>query len=87
MHTERRTCVVGLNKIKVIPLKLLRDELFCPQDDTNKETSEMSAKLGAVTAAAMLEELRNPKKAPSDYLSSVGGIYSYMRKFNRQGKR
>ena len=37
----------------------------------------MSAVLGAIAALAMLEELRNPKKAPSDYLSSAGGVYSW----------
>ena len=45
VYAERKTCVVGSNKVKVIPLKLLRDERFSPEDDTNKETSAMAAVL------------------------------------------
>ena len=77
MYAEKKMCVVGSNKVKVMPLKLLREELFTPKDDTNKEMDDMSAVLGAVAAAAMLEELRNPKKAPFDCLSSAGGVHSW----------
>ena len=44
---------------------------------TNKDTSDMTKKLGGIAAMALLAELRDGKKATADHLSSVSGKFSW----------
>ena len=73
MHMEIKTCVVGSNKVKVIPKNWHEMSCF-----NHKMTpTRVSAVLGAIVALAMLEESRNLKKSPLDCLSSAAGVHSW----------
>eukprot|EP00965_Chrysotila_dentata_P087056 2873749-Pleurochrysis_carterae.AAC.2 len=58
-------------------LARLRDELFVPQSEANKDTDKMCSELGVVAAEACLAELRDPKKATSRHLASSDGALSW----------
>ena len=51
----------------------LRNELFSPEDDTKKETSDMIGEVAVTSAKALLAEIRDEIKAAAEHLSSAGG--------------
>ncbi len=55
------------------PCARLRQELFSPNDEANKKTTDLAVELGVVAANALLSELRDEKKATAEHLSSAGG--------------
>ncbi len=62
---------------KDFPYQKLREELFHPQQAVNQATRDMTIRLGRIAVETILRELRDPKKATSNYLSSVNGEYSW----------
>ena len=60
-----------------MPYDKINAELFWPERDENKQTTDMVLKMATEVAACMLKELRDPKKATSDYLSSEEGQFSW----------
>ena len=62
---------------KLLPLFMLKEELFHPKRKTSKETQCYMNDLGRIAAEAMLAELRDPKKAMHSYLSSANGNKSW----------
>ena len=60
-----------------MPYDKINAELFWPEREENKQTTQMVLKMAAEVAACMLKELRDPKKATSDYLSSKDGQFSW----------
>ena len=77
MYKSKKTSLVDEASTKVLPLSLLREEVFSPKTETNKSTSIFMKKLGELSASAILSELRNPSKATSNHLSSVNGKFSF----------
>ena len=71
----RQTPVVDSSK--VLPFNCLNAELFYPTREENIATNEMVKVMGCEVAECMLDELRDPKKATSDYLSSTRGKFSW----------
>ena len=53
------------------------DELFDPKKISNMETNDLTIDMAMLAAKCILKELRDPKKATSDYLSSVDGNFSW----------
>ena len=62
---------------KVLPFDQLKAELFYPQRIENKATDNLVEKMSVEVAQCMLTELRDPKKATSDYLTSADGKFSW----------
>jgi len=62
---------------KVLPYDQLNAELFYPDREENKATTTLVEKMAVELAVCMLQELRDPKKATSDYLSSEEGKFSW----------
>ena len=62
---------------KWLPFDELRAELFFPTRNYVRQTHSISCRLAEVAAATFLIEFRYPKKATSDYLSSISGIGSW----------
>ena len=60
-----------------MPFDQLKAELFYPQRIENKATDNLVAKMAVEVAQCMLTELRDPKKATSDYLTSADGKFSW----------
>ena len=52
---------------------LVEAELFEPQDETNKRSTELTVEILQVMCAAMLAKMRDPKGATRAYLSSQDG--------------
>ena len=53
------------------------DELFNPQKESNKDTTDLVIDMAVIEAKWILQELRDSKKATSDYLSSANGNFSW----------
>ena len=51
--------------------------MFYPEREENVATDELVSKMAVEVAQCMLTELRDPKKATSDYLTSAEGQFSY----------
>jgi hypothetical protein len=62
---------------KVCPLKDLRQELFHPRDQDNKESTPMLEELAVIAAQAWIDELVDDHKGTWRFLSDSGGDYSY----------
>jgi len=63
----------GKSSEKMLLFAKLQDELFHPKLDTNKETDKYARQFGVVFMKAMLQELQDPLKVTSKYLSSLDG--------------
>jgi len=57
--------------------KMLIEELFSPQDEDNKNSTDMLKKVAATAINAMIEEMEDESKATYKYLSISGSEYSY----------
>ena len=60
-----------------MPFDQLNAELFYPKRQENKDTTEIVTKLALEVAQCFLEDLCDPTKATSDYLSSAEGKFSW----------
>ena len=82
-HKESPTIIknesnlTDFNNSKVLPYDLLRAELFYPTREENIATQTVCINMAVEVAQTMLLELRDPKKATSDYLSSGKGKFSW----------
>ena len=75
------------NNSKVVSYEVIIDEIFYPEREENKETKDLVLKLAKEVALVWLRELRDPKKATSDYLSSIEGKYSWKNTTEEQHKK
>ena len=73
---EKQTDAIDGNS-KVLQFDMINCELFYPDREENKETTDLVIKMAVETAIFLLKELRDPKKATSDYLSSEDGEFSW----------
>ncbi len=62
---------------KWLPVDELHAELFFPTQNYVRQTHSIACCLAEVAAATFLIEFHDPKKATSDYLSSISGIRSW----------
>ena len=62
---------------KVLPYDQLNAELFYPQRKENAETTDTVILMASEVAEVIVKELRDPKKATSNYLTSVKGKFSW----------
>ena len=76
-YALREKQTARLDGSKVLPWDQLCKELFHPTREENIETDDFVKQLAVEIAQCMLEELRDPKKATSDYLSSREGKFSW----------
>jgi hypothetical protein len=79
MFTEKlskRITRVNSEDEKVMPYDELRAELFYPSRVDIRNTDDLVIRLAEEAASTFLIEFRDPLKATSSYLSSVGGKYS-----------
>jgi hypothetical protein len=60
-----------------LPFDQLKAELFYPVRDENKHTNTLVSTMAVKIADCLLQELNDPKKATSDYLTCQGGKYSW----------
>ena len=67
----------SLDESSVLPFDLLKAELFYPSRKENVATNETVQKMAVEMATCFLIELRDPKKATSDYLTSAEGKFSW----------
>ena len=61
--------VIGECKSKVLPFNILCNEIFSPEEDTNKDTCTI---LVVTAAKALLSEIWDEKKATTEHISSAG---------------
>ena len=73
---EKQTTTVD-GSARVLPYDKINAELFYPTREENKQTTTMVLKMAVEVAECFLKELRDPKKATSDYLTSEGGQFSW----------
>ena len=62
---------------QVIPMDVLKAELFYPERDKNKATGDLVEQMAVDVADCILTKLRDPKKVTSNYLSSSDGEFSW----------
>ena len=74
---ETETPKAKYNAAKVIQMDQLTCELFFPSREENKDTTVLATSMAVIMAKCWLKELRDPKKATSDYLTSVDGRFSW----------
>ena len=75
MFEEKQTNTVDGSK--VVPLNQILAELLYPQRKENIATTQFVKQLVVEVAQVVLRELRDVNKATSDYLSSIGGKFSW----------
>jgi hypothetical protein len=73
MFKEKASNPVGTRakEDKVQPYQLLHEELFYPTQKDAQQTYHLTCQLACKAATVFLMEFRNPKKANSEYLSSI----------------
>jgi hypothetical protein len=75
--TEKKSSDTVNKATKVVPFDKVNCELFYPDREENKDTTCLVTKMAVEVAQCLLKELRDPKKATSDYLSSNNGEFSW----------
>ena len=75
--TEKKSSDTVNKKTKVVPFDKINCELFDPDRKENQDTTCLVNKMAVEMAQCLLEELRDPKKATSDYLTSEDGEFSW----------
>ena len=63
MYNKKALKLLVPGDSKVIPLRILRDKLFCTTSKLNKQIVQITASLGKIAASALLAEIRDPKKS------------------------
>ena len=76
-YTEDKQTTAIDGKSRVLPFDKLNCELFYPTRKENKQTKSLVQKMAKEVGECLLKELRDPKKATSDYLTSKGGVFSW----------
>lgn len=66
--------------------KAVRQELFNPQRQENKDTNDLVLTLGLLVAEAMLEEFVDPRKVTRHYVSAIGGKFSWAKTSEEEKK-
>ena len=74
---KQRMSVVQQTGTKVVHLARLRDELFAPVVEDNKNTGDIVETLAGIVSESFLRELRDANKASYKYLTSSGSSFSY----------
>ena len=74
---KQRMSVVQHTSTKVVHLARLRDELFAPVVEDNKNTGDVVETLAGIMSESFLQELRDTNKASYKYLTSSGSSFSY----------
>ena len=70
MFDNKRMSVIADSSTKVTHFSIVYNKLFEPSTQTNIDSSTITKDLAVVAANALLEELRDTRKATSKYLSS-----------------
>ena len=74
---KQRMSVVRHTRTKVVHLARLRDELFAPVVEDNKNAGDIVETLADIVSESFLQELRDTNKASYKYLTSSGSSFSY----------
>ena len=69
--------VVRHTRTKVVHLARLRDELFAPVVEDNKNTRDIIETLADIVSGSFLQKLWNTNKASYKYLTSSGSLFSF----------
>ena len=73
----KQTRLVADSNSIAVPYKLLKDEVFSPKDQDNKDSTTMLEKLAPLMAQAWIDELMDTSKATYMYMSDCDGKYSW----------
>ena len=76
-YTFKEKKTLAVDGSKVLPFNVLNAELLYPERQENKDTTKWVHKMAVEVATCILKELRDPKKASADYLSSEDGKFSW----------
>ena len=77
MYKQKAIKPISPRETKVIPLVILKKELFSTTSEINKQIIQTTSSFGSIAAAVLLKELRDPKKATSDYLTRTEEKFSW----------
>ena len=77
LKNKKSTSIISDDGSRVIPMIELRKELFDPENEDNKKTTEIIEQIAVVGVEAFIKELEDKKKATHNYLSCMDGKYSY----------
>lgn len=77
MYDEKAHVVVGGAAPSVHSFSELRDELFCPTAQCNRDTDHVVRMLAGTAAATIVVEMGDEKKATHNHLSSADGKWSW----------
>ena len=66
-----------MDESRLLTFDKLKAELFYPKRTENTATKDLATNMAVDMASCLLTELRDPQKAPSDYLSSGEGKFSW----------
>ena len=75
--TKKRSSDAVNKKTKVVSFDKINCELFYPDCKENQDTTCLVNKMAVEVAQCLLKELRDPKKATSDYLTSEDNEFSW----------
>ena len=67
----------AVDGLKVLPFDQLKAEIFYPTCRENTKTTELVKLMASEVAETILNELHDPRKATSNYLTSVEGKFSW----------
>jgi hypothetical protein len=80
MHHQfecKQTRLVANSNSKAVPHKLVKDELFSPKDQDNKDSTTMLETLAPIMAQAWIDEMMDTRKVTHLYMSDADGKYSW----------
>ena len=66
-----------MDRSRLLPFNKLKAELFYPERTENIDTKALATNMAVEMDSFIFTELRDPKKATSDYLSSGEGKFSW----------
>ena len=75
MFQNKSMPIFGDCQSKVLPFSRLLDELFSPEDDTNKDKYAMIGEMTVTSAKALISEIRNEKNPQRSICQVLGGDY------------
>ena len=77
MYEDKKSLFIARVGNKVVPFRLLKDELFNPQDNDNQATNDLMPELGKITAKAIIDDFEHKLKVTRHYVSAIGGRLSW----------
>ena len=77
LYEKKRMFTVERSNTKVVPMAMLKDEIFHPIIEDNLSSTCLVKEIARIAVEAFLEELRDPAKATFKYLSSSGSEFSF----------